>query len=137
MEDKATLELLEKLNSLDIKELDEEVAKMQVTYEQWSKLMGQKGYWSVGLSEVLLEDREALQGKRNIGFEEFKRLAKEYGMRRIEVPRNATEKKLAEQSQLLEEKLEPEKKIKRYKANIAYFMSCLEDEELDKEEYDE
>lgn len=137
MEDKATLELLEKLNSLDIKELDEEVAKMQVTYEQWSKLMGQKGYWSVGLSEVLLEYREALQGKRNIGFEEFKRLAKEYGMRRIEVPRNATEKKLAEQSQLLEEKLEPEKKIERYKANIAYFMSCLEDETLDKEEYDE
>lgn len=137
MEDKEILELLEKLNSLDIKELDEEVAKMQVTYEQWSKLMGQKGYWSVGLSEVLLEDKEALQGERNIGFEDFKRLAKEYGMRRIELPRNATEKKIAEQSQLLEEKLEPEKKIERYKANIAYFMSCLEDETLDKEEYDE
>lgn len=84
MEDKDLLELLKKLNSLDINELDEEIAKMQITYEQWSKLMGDKGYWSAGFSDILLEDKEALEGKRNISFEDFKRLAKEYGEKRVE-----------------------------------------------------
>jgi len=58
MEDKDLLELLKKLNSLDINELDEEIAKMQITYEQWSKLMGDKGYWSAVFSDILLEDKE-------------------------------------------------------------------------------
>ena len=111
MEDKDLLELLKKLNSLDINELDEEIAKMQITYEQWSKLMGDKGYWSAGFSDILLEDKEALEGKRNISFEDFKRLAKEYGEKRVETrtTSDSSDKELKSQSQLLQEKLDPKK----------------------------
>lgn len=139
MENKDILELLEKLNSLDINELDEEIAKMQITYEQWSKLMGDKGYWSAGFSDILLEDKEALEGKRNISFEDFKRLAKEYGEKRVETrtANDSSDRELKSQSQLLQEKLDPENKIDYYKANIEYFESCLEDDTLDKEEYEE
>lgn len=139
MEDKDVLGLLEKLNSLNISELDEEIAKMQMTYEQWSKLMGKNSYWSAGFSDILLEDREALEGKRNIGFEDFKRLAKEYGVKRVEIRTTSepSEMELEFQSQLLQEKLDPKKKIDYYKADMEYFISCLEDETLDKEEYDE
>lgn len=101
--------------------------------------MGDKGYWSAGLSDILLEDKEALEGKRSIGFEDFKRLAKEYGAKRVEArtTNNPSEIELKNQSQLLQEKLDPEKNIERYNADIEYFTSCLEDETLDKEERDE
>ena len=139
MENNDLLKLLEKLNSLNINELDEEIAKMQITYEQWSKLMGDKGYWSAGFSDILLEDKEALEGKRNISFEDFKRLAKEYGEKRVETrtTSDSSDKELKSQSQLLQEKLDPENKIDYYKANIEYLESCLEDDTLDKEEYEE
>lgn len=139
MENKDLLELLEKLNSLDINKLDEEIAKMQITYEQWSKLMGDRGYWSAGFSDILLEDKEALEGKRNISFDDFKRLAKEYGEKRVEArtTSDSSDMELKSQTQLLQEKLDPENKIDYYKANIEYFESCLEDDTLDKEEYEE
>ena len=140
MEDKEILELLEKLNSLDISDLDEEIAKMQMSYEQWSKLMGDKGYWSKSFSETLLEeDNEALLGKRDIGFEDFKRLSKEYGRKMVEPKksRETIEGQIEEQTDLLQDKLFTEKKLNEHIGSISFFESCLEEEGLEQEYIDE